>query len=132
MGRPPPRFLSLNPESAAYFILIAALMLWGPIGLLNAMFLSLLAVPVYGAFSRQGRWWKISAFFTLLAAVAFLVYQVERLGPSGLVFNLSIDSDWNFTSPVVNQISFQGILLIFLPLSFSCAVDRIHHRRNDG
>lgn len=117
----------LNSRTAHYWLTITVLMLWGPFVFLNYLLLVLLAVPVSGAFHRGSRRWKLSCIGTCTAAVAFLLIQVGLHGSRGLV--LYMDPDDFLPAPKMNPVSMLTVLLIFLPLSAACAINRIKIRK---
>ncbi|MDF7800787.1 hypothetical protein P4C99_15035 [Pontiellaceae bacterium B1224] len=116
----------LNLQTAPYWITLSILLLWGIFAFLNYVLILSFAVPAVGAHKRGSLRWKIFSVSTVIFAVAFLAVQYFLHGPRGMVlFN---ETGAFGSCPRVNFLSLLGVLLIFSPLSSSCAIDRIRNR----
>lgn len=117
---------SITTQTAPYWITVSILLLWGIFPLLNYILFLTFAVPTVGAYKRGTARWKIFSISTVTAALAFLALQYVRCGSRGMI----LFSEMSSLGPYV-KINFMSLLvtsLIFLPLSLSCAIDRINKR----
>lgn len=101
----------------------------GTMVFLNYIFFITMLVPAVGAFHREPKvQWRIFSALTVAAACGILLMQFLRHGSAGLVFYKASDS-FGWMMPQVNFTSFLAVALIFLPLSFACASQRIRAPR---
>jgi hypothetical protein len=116
-------------RALGYLVTIFVLMLCGTMVLLNYIFFITMSVPVFGAFHREPKFrWRIFSTLTVAVACGFLLIQFQRQGVAGLVF-YSASDPFGWIVPQVNFTSFLAVALVFLPLSFACALDRIRAQR---
>jgi len=112
-----------------YWLALPVMMLGGVLPVLYFILVVTIAVSVRGAFDRTPkRPWRCYAIASLLCAASFLVFQFIRHGSAGLIFSNVVDP-FAFATPVINAVSLLGALVIFLPLSAACAIDRLRKSR---
>ena len=117
-----------------YWITLFVLMFCGTTVFLNYIFFITMSVPAVGAFQREPKiQWRSFSVLTVATACGFLMVQFLREGVSGLVFHHASDP-FGWMIPHVNFTSFLAVSVIFLPLSFACAMNRlimIRKRKNE-
>ena len=120
---------SLGTIHSGGYWLALLLLLWGDqVVFLNALVMSVLAVPLRGAFDRdRGRRWLWGGSVTLVLVSGWLLFATSRDGVAGLVFYWS-DGPYGLPLLQINPVSFLATGLIVLPLSGACALDRLRRR----
>ncbi len=123
-------------HAEGYWIMIVVLMFGGMFGgvmiTLHYLFFVTMAVPVIGAFHREPKLtWRLFSVGTLVVATGFLLFQFVQMGSAGLIFFFASDP-YGLVVLQINFVSFLVVVLIFLPLSMACAIDRICFMRNEA
>ncbi|WP_193215032.1 hypothetical protein [Luteolibacter marinus] len=115
-----------------YWVTLLVLMFGSVAFLLHYIFLVVMAVPVVGAFEREPRAiWRGFSIVTVSVGAGYLLLQFLRFGNAGILFHDAL-GPYGLPGLRINFIDVLVVSMIFLPLSFACAVDRLRQNLNRG